>query len=188
MGGDGRGALGDHGRRLPGPYGPAGLPRNRPGNPPALSLRRAAPGRDHRRGRPSLRRPVLQPAWRALLVWRCLAARGGGARSDDIRLHRRSDGQPRLRRFHQARWDEPVIFELSTPGARGILIPEVEDDLAAAAGDVLAPIPQGLRRKTPPRLPEMSQVHVLRHYLRLSQETLGADLNIDVGQGTCTMH
>jgi glycine dehydrogenase subunit 2 len=33
----------------------------------------------------------------------------------------------------------------------------------------------------------MSQVHVLRHYLRLSQETLGADLNIDVGQGTCTM-
>jgi len=107
--------------------------------------------------------------------------------SDDIRLHRRSDGQPKLRRFHQARWDEPVIFELSTPGARGILIPEVENDLAAAAGDVLATIPQGLRRKTPPRLPEISQVHVVRHYLRLSQETLGADLNIDVGQGTCTM-
>ena len=33
----------------------------------------------------------------------------------------------------------------------------------------------------------MSQVHVLRHYLRLSQENLGADLNIDIGQGTCTM-
>jgi glycine dehydrogenase subunit 2 len=28
---------------------------------------------------------------------------------------------------------------------------------------------------------------VLRHYLRLSQENLGADLNVDVGQGTCTM-
>ena len=28
---------------------------------------------------------------------------------------------------------------------------------------------------------------MLRHYLRLSQENLGADLNIDVGQGTCTM-
>jgi len=23
-------------------------------------------------------------------------------------------GRPRLRRFHQARWDEPIIFELST--------------------------------------------------------------------------
>ncbi len=107
--------------------------------------------------------------------------------SDDIRTHRRSDGKPDLRRFHQARWDEPVIFELSTPGARGILLPDVEQDLAAAAGDALATIPEGLRRKSPPRLPEMSQVHVVRHYLRLSQETLGADLNIDVGQGTCTM-
>jgi glycine dehydrogenase subunit 2 len=28
---------------------------------------------------------------------------------------------------------------------------------------------------------------VLRHYLRLSQENLGADFNVDVGQGTCTM-
>jgi glycine dehydrogenase subunit 2 len=30
-------------------------------------------------------------------------------------------------------------------------------------------------------------VHVLRHYARLSQENLGVDLNIDIGQGTCTM-
>ena len=27
------------------------------------------------------------------------------------------------RRFHQARWDEPIIFELSEPGARGVLLP-----------------------------------------------------------------
>jgi len=107
--------------------------------------------------------------------------------NEDIRSHRAADGRPHLRRFHQARWDEPVIFELTSPGARGILIPEVEDDLAAAAGDVLAMIPESLRRTTPPELPELSQVHVVRHYLRLSQENLGADLNIDVGQGTCTM-
>ncbi len=107
--------------------------------------------------------------------------------SDDIRLHRKSEGAPRLRSFHQARWDEPVIFELASPGGRGILVPEVEESLAAAAGDIVASIPPALRRKTPPGLPEISQVHVLRHYLRLSQETLGADLNIDVGQGTCTM-
>ena len=33
----------------------------------------------------------------------------------------------------------------------------------------------------------MSQPAVLRHYVHLSQETLGVDCNIDVGQGTCTM-
>jgi hypothetical protein len=44
-----------------------------------------------------------------------------------------------------------------------------------------------MRRKQPPALPELSQPQVLRHYLRLSQENLGADLNIEIGQGTCTM-
>ena len=44
-----------------------------------------------------------------------------------------------------------------------------------------------MRRKQPPALPELSQPQVLRHYVRLSQENLGADLNVDVGQGTCTM-
>ncbi|MDA8203480.1 MAG: hypothetical protein M0Z49_12105, partial [Chloroflexi bacterium] len=34
--------------------------------------------------------------------------------------------KPFPRRFHQASWDEPVIFELSTPGARGVLLPPLE--------------------------------------------------------------
>src|SRR5699024_5584489 len=51
----------------------------------------------------------------------------------------------------------------------------------------LAALPPEIRRETPPALPELPQLHVLRHYLRLSQENLGVDLNIDVGQGTCTM-
>jgi len=107
--------------------------------------------------------------------------------SEDIRQARQTNGKANTRRFCQARWDEPVIFELSTPGERGILVPEVEQDLAASVGDVLGTIPETLRRQEAPHLPEMSQVHVLRHYLRLSQGNLGADLNIDVGQGTCTM-
>lgn len=95
--------------------------------------------------------------------------------------------KPALRRFHQARWDEPIIFELSRPGRRGILVPEAEPRMKAAVGDPTAGIPDNMRRKEPPRLPELSQPQVVRHYLRLSQENLGADLNIDVGQGTCTM-
>ncbi|MFK4731237.1 aminomethyl-transferring glycine dehydrogenase subunit GcvPB [Agromyces mediolanus] len=95
--------------------------------------------------------------------------------------------KPAIRRFHQARWDEPVIFELSTPGERGVLVPAVEPGVRDAVGDVLAELPAGLRREAPPALPELAQMRVLKHYLRLSQENLGADLNVDIGQGTCTM-
>jgi len=105
----------------------------------------------------------------------------------DITRKRYAHGKPKLRRFHQARWDEPIIFELSSEGERGILVPEVEDEIKNDVGNVIATIPQNMQRKQPPKLPEISQSRVLRHYVRLSQETLGTDLNIDVGQGTCTM-
>ncbi len=95
--------------------------------------------------------------------------------------------KPSPRRFHQASWDEPVIFELSQPGQRGILLPPVEPGIEQEVGNPAQMLPDQLRRTVPPALPEMSQVHVLRHYDRISQENLGVDLNIDIGQGTCTM-
>jgi len=105
----------------------------------------------------------------------------------DIKKHRYTDGKPNLRRFHQARWDEPIIFELNQPGQRGVLLPLSETEIKEEVGDVLGTIPETLRRKQSPALPEIAQAQVLRHYLRLSQENLGADLNVDIGQGTCTM-
>lgn len=95
--------------------------------------------------------------------------------------------KPALRRFHQARWDEPIVFELSQPGTRGVLPPPPDAGISEVVGDPAGALPASIRRSRPPALPEMAQVHVLRHYLRLSQENLGADINIDVGQGTCTM-
>lgn len=95
--------------------------------------------------------------------------------------------KPSPRRFHQARWDEPIVFELHNPGERGIAVTPVEPGVRAVVGDVLADLPAGLRRETPPALPEIGQMRVLKHYLRLSQETLGSDLNVDIGQGTCTI-
>lgn len=93
----------------------------------------------------------------------------------------------KVRNFHQAKWDEPVIYELSSKGEQGIIMPDVEHEIAAEVGDGISKIPENMIRKQAPNLPELSQMRVLKHYLRLSQETLGADLNVDIGQGTCTM-
>src|ERR1700740_2599074 len=90
-----------------------------------------------------------------------------------------------LRPFHQASWNEPILLELSHPGERGITPPQIEAELIG--DDPLAGVPEALRRSRLPRLPELSQPRVLRHYLRLSQETLGNDINIHLGLGTCTM-
>jgi glycine dehydrogenase subunit 2 len=93
----------------------------------------------------------------------------------------------KLRNFHQAKWDEEVIFELSTPGERGIHVPAVEQEISDEVGDGVSTIPESMRRMTPPALPEVGQMRVLKHFLRLSQQNLGADLNVDIGQGTCTV-
>jgi len=97
------------------------------------------------------------------------------------------DEKTTARFYHQAQWTERLIFELSQPGQRGVLVPEVEPEILAKDPDPLAALPDKLRRKQPPALPEVSQVHVLRHYLRLSQETLGAGLVPDFGMATSTM-
>ena len=74
-----------------------------------------------------------------------------------------------------------------SPGERGFDPPATDLAIAAAVGDGVSAIPAGLRRSQPPALPELSQGAVLRHFLRLSQETLGSDINIQLGLGTCTM-
>ena len=89
--------------------------------------------------------------------------------------------------YHQARWDEPMIFELSTPGVRGIIPPTPGEEIFAAVGDVAGRLPASIHRTKAPALPEVDQKHVLAHYLHLSQETLGSNLNADMSQGTCTM-
>jgi glycine dehydrogenase subunit 2 len=98
-----------------------------------------------------------------------------------------TDKQKKTRSYHAARWDEPIIMEMGTRGERGVIPPEVEDEVAAQVGDVLSTIPAGVRRQSPPKLPELSQPQVVRHYLRLSQMCMGMDFTPDASQGTCTM-
>jgi glycine dehydrogenase subunit 2 len=88
--------------------------------------------------------------------------------------------------FHAARWNEPLITDLGSPGERGVLLPEVDAAIVAAVPDPLASVPPALRRARLPALPEVSQARVLRDYVRLSQMTMGVDATPDM-MGTCTM-
>ncbi|MDR2157472.1 MAG: aminotransferase class V-fold PLP-dependent enzyme, partial [Clostridiales Family XIII bacterium] len=98
------------------------------------------------------------------------------------------DPKTLLRDFHEARWNEPIIFEMSTEGERGVLVPAPDPALVKElTGKHEIAVPAALKRKTPPALPEVGQMRVNRHYMRLSQEVLGDDVSIDIGQGTCTM-
>ena len=69
----------------------------------------------------------------------------------------------RTRNFHQARWDESIIFELSNPGERGIKMPETEESIALETGEAMSLLPEKMRRAKPPDLPEISQMRVLKH-------------------------
>ncbi|MFH2109699.1 MAG: aminomethyl-transferring glycine dehydrogenase subunit GcvPB [Candidatus Bathyarchaeota archaeon] len=93
----------------------------------------------------------------------------------------------KVREYHAARWNEPIVHELSSPGERGFIPPRAENKIKAKVGDASKLVPASMRRREKPGLPEISQAQVLRHYLRLSQMTLGMELDIDLGVGTCTM-
>jgi glycine dehydrogenase subunit 2 len=73
---------------------------------------------------------------------------------------------------------EPLIFELSRPGRRA----------AAQSPAVSSPVdlPESFLRKAPPALPEASELDVLRHYTRLSQQNFSIDTHF-YPLGSCTM-
>jgi glycine dehydrogenase subunit 2 len=93
---------------------------------------------------------------------------------------------PRVREFHSPVWSEPIIMELGRKGERGILVPKPEREIRAKVGEKMSLIPEQMKRKDPPKLPEIAQPQILRHYLHLSQMCLGMETNIDA-EGTATM-
>ena len=88
-----------------------------------------------------------------------------------------------LPEFHAAKWDEPVVMELGRPGGRGQHFPDPEDEVASAVGADL--IPGSMARQDRPELPEITEFEAQRHYLHLSQMTLGM-MGVSLF-GTCTM-
>ncbi|MCF6508116.1 aminotransferase class V-fold PLP-dependent enzyme [Blastococcus sp. MG754426] len=90
-----------------------------------------------------------------------------------------------LRRYHAAVWDEPLVMEMGAPGRRGTRIPDTEPGIAQTVGPAEDLVPRGMRRAAPPALPELTEPEVQRHYLHLSQQTMGM-MGISLF-GTCTM-
>ena len=67
----------------------------------------------------------------------------------------------------------------------GMFFPPVEPEIAAAWARPTRWSPRPMRRRDPPRCRSSSEPEVQRHYLRLSQQTLGM-MNVSLF-GTCTM-
>ncbi len=95
--------------------------------------------------------------------------------------------------FKQATWYgsdgttlEPLIFEQSISGRIGHILPDVHKEIKTEVGDVFQFIPDSLKRKQPPGLPEVSEVEVVRHFIRLSQMNYGVDTGF-YPLGSCTM-
>jgi glycine dehydrogenase subunit 2 len=71
-----------------------------------------------------------------------------------------------------------LIFEKSQPGRRASAIPRY---------DLPVPeIPEDLRRRRPPRLPELSEPELVRHFTALADRTFGVDTGF-YPLGSCTM-
>ena len=72
---------------------------------------------------------------------------------------------------------EPLLFELSKPGRRGVRFPE--PDVPET------PLPQELARESL-EWPEVSEIDVIRHFTRLSQKNHAIDIGM-YPLGSCTM-
>ncbi|MEZ0394164.1 MAG: aminomethyl-transferring glycine dehydrogenase subunit GcvPB [Desulfurococcaceae archaeon] len=86
--------------------------------------------------------------------------------------------------YRQARWPEPLILEAGASGRVGFLVPEPEEEVRRAVGRIS--IPESALRSRPARLPELSEVEVARHFVRLSQMSYGVEAG-PVPLGSCTM-
>ena len=72
---------------------------------------------------------------------------------------------------------EPTIYEISSPGRRGVTLPELDVPET--------PIPEEFVRDRL-LLPEVTELDVVRHFVRLSQKNFGVDVTF-YPLGSCTM-
>ncbi len=88
--------------------------------------------------------------------------------------------------FKQADWNERLIFDLGRDGRRGHVLPKVEKEIRRTVGDMNTLIPKNMQRKSRLKLPQLSEVEVVRHFTRLSEMNYGVDSGL-YPLGSCTM-
>ncbi|MEM0278799.1 aminomethyl-transferring glycine dehydrogenase subunit GcvPB [Metallosphaera sp.] len=81
--------------------------------------------------------------------------------------------------WRQAYWNEPLITEYKGRGRQGFLIPKEEIEIEIN-------VPEKVKREDGPNLPELSELEVVRHFIRLSQMSFGVDTGM-MPLGSCTM-
>ncbi len=86
--------------------------------------------------------------------------------------------KPRLTETAQQRDRARTIFEKSQPGRRAFVAPEL--DVAKHE------LPEQFRRAEPPKLPEIAEPEIVRHYNRLSKRNFDLDTGF-YPLGSCTM-
>jgi glycine dehydrogenase subunit 2 len=77
---------------------------------------------------------------------------------------------------------EPLIFEKGAPGRNGGYLPEKDDPQYSPERVV----PKRFIREKPAALPEVSEIELIRHFTRLSQQNYGIDTGF-YPLGSCTM-
>jgi glycine dehydrogenase subunit 2 len=104
------------------------------------------------------------------------------ARPEQARPDASSRAKQPARWFTEAADDELTIFERSQPGRRAFVAPAT--DVPERPLDEL--LPSRLRRAQAPRLPEVSEPELVRHYNRLSKRNFDVDTGF-YPLGSCTM-
>ncbi|HID41145.1 MAG TPA: glycine dehydrogenase subunit 2, partial [Pyrodictium sp.] len=90
--------------------------------------------------------------------------------------------------WRQARWGEPLVYELGDPNNSGFVRPYSHED--AELERILDVTPEEMLgrmfRDSIPNIPGLSEVEVVRHFTRLSQMSYGVDVG-PVPLGSCTV-
>ena len=89
--------------------------------------------------------------------------------------------------WRQARWNEPLVYDIGSPERSGTIIPHSEEDdrIRNEIGDPRDAL-SDLYRSEPAPIPGMSEIEVVRHFTRLTQMSYGVDTG-PVPLGSCTM-
>ncbi len=89
---------------------------------------------------------------------------------------------PMANKYRQQVWDEPLILEY--PDRGGAAYASIDPRALEVSRN--SPLPEQLRRDSPPGIPRLSEVELIRHYTRLSEMSYGVDQG-PVPLGSCTM-